>query len=56
MDPNATLAELLIAIRDDDRARTIILLEALAGWARQGGFLPDVLTVLKEVAPQLDDR
>lgn len=42
MDPQAALYELLEAIEDGDREKALDHLDALHGWIKGGGFLPDV--------------
>jgi hypothetical protein len=41
MDPNATLRHLLDALREGDRDLVLQALDDLAGWIRQGGWLPN---------------
>lgn len=40
MDPDATLAALLNAFRDNDRDAAAEHIEALAAWLAKGGFMP----------------
>ena len=40
MDPNATLAKLLDAFRDNDREASWAAIEDLQDWLARGGFMP----------------
>ena len=42
MDPQATLFDILDAIKRNDRQQVSELLEALSSWIERGGFLPDL--------------
>ena len=42
MDPQLTLYEALAAIEEEDHREAAILLDSLADWIGNGGFLPKV--------------
>lgn len=48
MDPNATLADLLIALRTGDRDAAESACLNLANWISKGGFLPELRKALEK--------
>jgi hypothetical protein len=48
MDPDATLAQLIQAVRDEDADAYKDALTALFEWDSNGGYMPTVVPVLQE--------
>lgn len=52
MDPNATYANLIAALEDNDREHALNSLSVLIEWLSRGGFVPEKLGGEKRTAIQ----
>lgn len=53
MDPTECLKQLLLAIADGDRDDTVGYLQDLLEWLEKGGVLPDVNSVVLDLADSM---